>query len=201
MERMDNGWSEPANLGPPVNSESPEFFPSLTLDGTLYFTRRGDDRSETIYRSRFVDGAYAEPEELGAEVNSGQTQFNAFIAPDESYLVVCVWGREDSLGGVDYYVVFRSPEDRWSEPINLGAEINMAEGAEWSPYVSPDGQYFFFMSSRATIEERHSAERLDYADLQRLHDLPMNGNSDIWWVNAEVITRLRPEPGTAPSQG
>jgi len=29
--------------------------------------------------------------------------------------------------------------------------------------------------------------------MQRLHDLPMNGNSDIWWVDAEVISRLRPE--------
>jgi len=200
MERIPEGWSEPKNLGPPVNSAAPEFFPSVTRDGTLYFTRRGEGRSETIFRSRFVDGAYAEPEELGAEVNSGQTQFNAFIAPDESYLVVCVWGREDSRGGVDYYVVFRSPDDRWSEPVNLGAEINMAEGAEWSPYVSPDGEYFFFMSSRATIQDRHSPERLEYADLQRLHGLPMNGNSDIWWVDSEVITRLRPDFAAEPSQ-
>lgn len=200
MERSEEGWSEPSNLGPPVNSEAAEFFPSVTRDGTLYFTRRGEDRSETIFRSRFVDGAYSEPEELGSEVNSGQTQFNAFIAPDESYLVVCVWGRDDSLGGVDYYVVFRSSDDAWSEPINLGKGINMAEGAEWSPYVSPDGEFFFFMSSRTTIEEGHSPDRLDYEDMQRLHDLPMNGNSDIWWVESGVISRLRPEEasGVAP---
>lgn len=200
MERTAEGWSEPANLGPPVNTEAPEFFPSVTLDGTLYFTRRGEGRAETIFRSRLVDGAYTEPEELGPEVNSGQTQFNAFIAPDESYLVVPVWGREDSLGGVDYYVVFRSPDDVWSEPINLGEAINTAEGAEWSPFVSPDGKYFFFMSSRATIQDRYSAERLDYADLQRLHGLPMNGNSDIWWVDAEAITGLRPESETGALQ-
>ncbi len=200
MERTAEGWGAPSNLGPPVNSAAPEFFPSVTRDGTLYFTRRGEGRSETIFRSRLVDGAYSEPEELGPEVNSGQTQFNAFIAPDESYLLVCVWGRDDSLGGVDYYVVFRSADDVWSEPINLGEGINMAEGTEWSPYVSPDGRYFFFMSSRATIQEGHSPERLDYEDMQRLHALPMNGNSDIWWVDAEVIARLRPEaePASAP---
>lgn len=193
MERTAGGWSEPSNLGPPVNSEAAEFFPSVTRDGTLYFTRRGEGRSETIFRSRFIGGAYSEPEELGPEVNSGQTQFNAFIAPDESYLVVCVWGRDDSLGGVDYYVVFRSADDVWSEPLNLGDGINMAEGSEWSPYVSPDGEYFFFMSSRSTIEEGHSPDRLDYEDMQRLHSLPMNGNSDIWWVDSGVISRLRPE--------
>ncbi len=193
MERTSEGWSEPSNLGPPVNSEAAEFFPSVTRDGTLYFTRRGEGRSETIFRSRFVDGTYSEPEELGPEVNSGKTQFNAFIAPDESYLVVCVWGRDDSLGGVDYYVVFRSLDDVWSEPINLGEAVNMAEGSEWSPYVSPDGKYFFFMSSRATIQKGHSPQRLDYEDMKRLHDLPMNGNSDIWWVDARVVTGLRPQ--------
>ena len=60
------------------------------------------------------------PEKLPPQVNSGRSQFNAFVAPDESYLIVPIEGRSDSIGGCDYYVVFRNPDDRWSEPINLG---------------------------------------------------------------------------------
>ena len=44
MDREGDGWGEPFNLGPPVNSDAPEFFPSITNDGTLYFTREGDKR-------------------------------------------------------------------------------------------------------------------------------------------------------------
>ena len=140
-----------------------------------------------------MDGVYQEPELLGAEVNSGQTRFNAFIAPDESYLIVCTWGSEDSLGGVDYYVVFRSPEDRWSSPINLGSEVNTATGREWSPYVSPDGRYLFFMSSRTELPEDGSTAPMTYSDLQRVHNQPMNGNADIWWIDAQLIEDLRPD--------
>lgn len=191
-DRQAGGWGEPYNLGEPINSPEAEFFPSITQDNTIYFTRQGEGRTEAIYRARWLDGTYQEPERLPDVVNAAPTQFNAFIAPDESYLIVCSYGREDSLGGVDYYVVFRTPEDEWSGPFNLGDRINTAEGQEWSPYVSPDGKYLFFMSSRATIENRYSPTRLRQSDLQRIHREPMNGNSDIWWVDARIIEELRP---------
>ncbi len=191
VDRLEEDWGMPRNLGSPINTGQAEFFPSVTRDGTLYFTRREEDRTESIYRSRLLDGVYGEPEKLGPEVNSAQTQFNAFIAPDESYLIVCLWGAEDSLGGADYYVVFRSPEDVWSKPMNLGPTINTADGQEWSPYVSPDGKYFFFMASRPSIKSRYSPERLTYRDILRLHNEPKNGNFDIWWVDSAVIEELR----------
>jgi hypothetical protein len=191
VEREGEGWGEPVNLGPPVNSARSEFFPSLTADGTLYFTRQEEDGGEAIYRARREGDGYLEPERLGPEVNGGRARFNAWVAPDESFLIVPMLGREDSLGGVDYYVVFRSPEDEWSEPVNLGPAINRAEGAEWSASLSPDGRYLFFMSSQPSIEDRHSPEPFDYAALQDFHMAPRNGNADIWWVEASFLEELR----------
>jgi ketosteroid isomerase-like protein len=140
------------------------------------------------------DGRYQEPERLPSQVNSGTSQFNAFVAPDESYLVVPVIGRTDSLGGCDYYVVFRATDDRWSEPINLGPTINTPGSQEFSPYVSPDGKYFFFMSSRFT-----RPDRLTYALLRDLRGRPGNGNADTWWVDATLVTSLRARAVFAPS--
>lgn len=194
MDRGPEGWGEPRPVGPPVNSDSAEFFPSVTRDGTLYFTRRSEDRSEAIYRSRWVEGSYQEPERLGPEVNSAPTQFNAFIDPDERFIIVCSWGREDSLGGVDYYIVFRDDEDNWTGPINLGEHVNQPEGQEWSPYVTPDGKYLFFMSSRNSLAADAAAKPLDFADFENRHTSPMNGNSDIWWVDAAFLQELGPAP-------
>jgi len=192
MDRAtDGGWGEPYNLGPPVNSAQAEYFPSLTRDGTIYFTRRGDDGVEAIYRSRPIDGGFAEPERLPEQVNAGRTRFNAFIAPDESFLIVSVVGREDTVGGVDYYVVFRSPDDAWSEPVRLPDSINTDQMGEWSASLSPDGRYLFFMSSRAKIEDQVAPTRMSRADMDALHNAPMNGNSDIWWVDAAAVTALR----------
>jgi hypothetical protein len=192
MDRTDDGWSEPYNLGPPVNSDAPEFFPSVTLNGTLYFTReQTEPRASLIYRSRLVDGRYLEPEQLPIEVNSTDQQYNAFIAPDERYLILGVFGREDAIGGTDYYVAFRNEDDTWSGLVNLGDRINRARGAEWSPYVSPDGKYFFFMSTRPPATAAlPTALNVDY--LRRRHGEPENGNPDIYWVDAGFIEALRP---------
>jgi hypothetical protein len=193
MDRVEGGWSEPYNLGPPVNTDAPEFFPSVTRDGTLYFTRgSADGRESLIYRSRLVDGRYQEPERLGPEVNSTPSQFNAFIAPDEQYLIICTGGRADTHGGTDYYVVFRTADDAWSEPVNLGEAINTEGAGEYSPYVSPDGRYFFFMATRP-LPDPSIPDSLSLAFLRRYRADPESGNAAIYWVDAGFINRLRPE--------
>ena len=195
LTRTEGGWSAPRNLGAPVNSALPEYFPSVTLDGTMYFTREETGtRVSAIWRARRDAKGYVTPERLPAEVNSGRSHYNAFVAPDESYLIVPTDGRSDSLGGCDYYVVFRNPDDRWSQPINLGPAVNTRGTQEFSPYVSPDGKYFFFMSSR--IER---PDRLTFRLLRELQDRPANGNADIYWVDASLITSLRPKAVFGPA--
>ena len=193
MDREGDHWGEPYNLGAPVNSEAAEFFPSLTRDGTLYFTRGTEGGEESyIYRARLENGRYQEPERLGPEVNSTPNQFNAFIAPDESYLIVCTGGREDTRGDTDYYVVFRSADDRWSEPVNLGDRVNTPGGGEFSPYVSPDGKYFFFMSTRFGTRDR-IPDTLTWKYIQEYRTMPEIGNAGIYWMDASFIQALRPE--------
>jgi len=194
LDREGDGWNEPVNLGPPVNTETGEYFPSVTHDGTLYFTR--DDpktRIHYIYRARLVDGKYAEPEMLPPQVNCGRSQFNAFIAPDESYIIVPVFGREDSFGGTDYYIVYRNDKDEWSDPINMGEKIHTPSGFEWSAYVSPDGKYLFFMSTRLGSEEEIQKENWTFDRFKGFHNLPQNGNPDIYWIDAEIIEDLKPK--------
>jgi hypothetical protein len=67
VERSGNGWGEPRNLGAPVNTEGDELCPSAASDGTLYFSSCGrtDSRGRCdLYRARFRDGQYLEPENL-----------------------------------------------------------------------------------------------------------------------------------------
>ena len=200
MDRTADGWGEPYNLGPPVNSDDEEYFPSVTRDGTIYFTRTpAGTRESYIYRARAVDGGFAQAERLGPKVNSTTSQFNAFIAPDESYLIVCVLGREDSKGGTDYYIVFRDDQDRWSRPINMGDEINTPRNGEYSPYVSRDGRYFFFMSTRPRPRSA-IPERLTYDFLEDVYRAPQNGNPDIYWIDAAFIEQLRESARMDPAE-
>jgi hypothetical protein len=188
MDRVGESWGEPYNPGPPVNTEDSEFFPSVTRGGTLYFTRsKKGGRVSYIYKARQKDGTFMEPEKLGPEVNSAASQFNAFIATDESYIIIPVVGREDSYGSTDYYISFRNEDDTWRGPYNLGNKINTSSGVEYSAYISPDAQYLFFMSKRIN----RTFDRMTYARLKEVYLMPQNGNSDIYWISTTFINEIK----------
>jgi hypothetical protein len=90
-------------------------------------------------------------------------------------------------------VVFRNENDNWSQPINLGDKINTRNGREYSAYVSPDGKYFFFMSTRLNPEIETMGKNLCLWQLQKLFGQPENGNAAIYWMKADFIERLRPQ--------
>jgi len=191
VDRTGDTWSEPYNLGMPVNTEAAEYFPSVTRDGTLYFTRREQgQRQSFIYRSTWKDRMYSEPEKLPVQVNCGAGRFNAFVASDESFVIVPSFIKENTVGGYDYYIVFRSSSDTWSEPVNMGPAVNSKTGSEWSPYVTPDGRYFFFMASRELPSESVPG-RLSYDFFLKNHNRPENGNYDIYWMSASFIDDMR----------
>jgi hypothetical protein len=187
VERIGGQWGEPVNLGEPINTEHSEFYPSLTGKGNLYFTRaEAGSRINFIYRSRYLNGKFQEPERLPEQVNCGTNRFNAFVSPAEDYIIVPVLGMEDSYGGVDYYIVFRTESDQWSVPQNMGPQVNSEAMREWSACASRDGKVLFFMSNR--LVDRHEWSQ---KSLQDLHNSPGNGNSDIYWISAAFIDELR----------
>jgi len=188
VDRTDSGWGEPQNIGAPINTSSNEFYPSVTSDGTIYFTGTFNG-SEDIFCSRLVDGAFTKPERLGEAVNSAKYEFNALIAPDESYLIFTSMGRDGEFGGGDLYISFRREDGSWTEAQNMGGSIN-SRFIDYCPGLSPDGDYIFFTSNRVSgdIDSTHLTS-LD--DVRRLHDRFQNGNGDIYWFSRDIIDSLR----------
>jgi len=191
MDRTADGWGEPYNPGPPINTEAGEFFPSTTRSGVLYFTRDTTvegKRQSLICRSRPADGGYGPVDVLPPEVNAGDMQFNAFIDPDERFLIFGMAGREDAIGQADYYISFRDEDDAWSGPFNMGEKINTPGNRVVSAWLSNCGRFLFFASNRTSeLEER------SWRQFREGHGKPGNGNSDIYWVEASIIEELRPE--------
>ena len=167
VNRMGSGWGEPENLGPLVNAGEHQIYPTVTEDLTLYFQsrREGNIGGSDIYRSRWVDGKYARPENLGDAINSEANEGDVLIAPDESFLIVSTRGLPDSLGGSDLYISFRRPDGTWTKVKNMGTTIN-SEATEYCPMLSPDGKYLFFTSTRS-------------------------GDGDIYWVDAKIIEEMK----------
>ncbi|MBT6005645.1 MAG: hypothetical protein HOG79_07995, partial [Prolixibacteraceae bacterium] len=188
-ERENNFWGEPYKLDSTINSADSEFFPTVAENGNLYFARENaETREGFIYKSEFQNGKSQKPEKLPVEVNAGLARFNATIAKDESFIIIPTFGMPDSYGATDYYISFFDKGKGWSNPLNLGEKINTPGGNEYSASFSPDGKYFFFMSTRS---EPSMKEKLTLDNLVKMHNTPENGNSNIYWVKAGFIADLK----------
>lgn len=189
--RTDAGWSEPVNLGPPINSDAHEFYPSLTKDGTMYFQsrREGGIGASDIYRAMLVDGKYAEAELLPESINSPGSEGDAFIAPDESYIIVSTRREEENIGQSDLYLSFRAEDGSWSPLKNMGDKIN-SEGGENCQILSPCGKYLFYTSRQ--YKNLWSVSPLNYETIRKAWAEPQNGYGDIYWVDAKIIETYRP---------
>jgi hypothetical protein len=190
VDRKGHDWGTQLPLDTLINSSLGEFYPSITKSGDLYFTRDEVSGISYVYRSKFVNGKYTKPERLPDQVNCGRNRFNAFVSPDESYIIIPALGVEKDVTGVNYYISYRWADDTWSEPLNMGLTINKDLGKGWSASLSPDGKYLFFMSSRG-MNEGSKPTSLTYSFFQELQTVPQNGSADIYWIKSDFIEKLK----------
>ena len=177
-----NGWSNPINLGSPVNTASDEYFPTVSKNGNLYFTASYEDSfgEEDIYLSKFENGSYTTPVNLGDSINTDLYEFNSFIAPDESYLIFSSLGREDDAGGGDLYISYKNTDGSWTKARNMGKQINSGK-LDYCPFVSHDEKYFFFTSQRETYKITNR-KRKQFSDVVQLSNSIKNGLGNIYWM-------------------
>ena len=190
VEKKGTGWSAPLPLSEPVNTKAQEYYPSVASNGTLYFSssREGGKGRNDIYRSRWVDGKYDAPENLGDAINSQYPEGDPYIAPDESYLVFVSYGRPEGQGDGDLYLSFQRG-GVWTKAVNLGPKIN-SSALDFCPIVSPDGKYFFFTSERGFADQPLQS-RLNYTQFaKRIHGAG-NGLGDIYQVDISALNLNR----------
>lgn len=135
-----------------TNIAGNQFYPWLTDSGNLYFakTPHGSGNSD-LYVSEFSNGSYDKPKPLPYHINSEKLEGDAYVAPDESYLIFAGFERGQNLGKSDLFISFNT-NGQWSTPVWLGADIN-SEGYDGSPFVTKDGNYLIFTSSRGSTDE------------------------------------------------
>jgi hypothetical protein len=164
--KTPGGWTQPIRFQAPVNTGF-DTWPSLSADKTLYFfsRRAGGLGSADIYVSIPENGEYKSVKNLGKVINTKYIEEDPYVAPDGSYLLFDS-DKPGGFGGYDLYISYRKANGSWTQPINLGDKIN-SKYSENRAYVSPDGKYLFYTSSRT-------------------------GNPDAYWVDAKIIEALKP---------
>ncbi|OHB79108.1 MAG: hypothetical protein A2Z25_12590 [Planctomycetes bacterium RBG_16_55_9] len=152
-ETLEDEWSAPVNLGPPVNTEGVDVNPSISADGlTLVFGSNrpgGSGGISDIWMTtrETKDAPWADPENLGPLVNSPYDEWTQGISADALELYFGS-NRPGGAGGDDLWVTTRATtQSAWGPPVNLGPTDN-SPYADLEPVISPDGLCLMFWSVR-----------------------------------------------------
>lgn len=124
----NNGkWSEPADIGGPVNTNKWESQPSISADGkTLFYSssRPGGLGGKDIWFSRLNSkNLWSDPVNMGPSINTDGDEMSPFIHFDGRTLYFASDGRI-GMGGFDLYMSRLEKDSTWSVPKNLGYPIN-----------------------------------------------------------------------------
>lgn len=192
VRREKGGWGSPVRLDTVINTSRDEFYPSIARNGNLYFTRvmENGKGKEDIVVSEWKDGRYQAPYSLPEAINTDKFEFNAFVDPDERFVLFSSFGRADDVGGGDLYCSVRGDHGEWLPAVHLDTTIN-SKSLDFSPFVTPDGRYLFFTSEAMKRTPPYTTP-LTFSALKDLLGNPGNGMNDIYWMEWKpLLDRIR----------
>lgn len=150
-KRPDGTWTEAEHIKAAFNSKTYDFPIGTSADGkTLYIGNvyaKDGTVSPGVSKTRFSKGKWSFPEPLRiVNFYNEANLVNYSLSADERTLILNLQ-RKDTVGKMDLYVSFLQPDDSWSEPLNLGNEINSAF-MEVTPFLAADNKTLYFASNR-----------------------------------------------------
>lgn len=143
------------NVGHQINSEWPEYGPSVNQDETLivFTTRRPEGNLnkdvfednfpyEEIFISNKVNGIWERARNISDVINTPFFESNLKISDDGRELYIYL---DENRG--DIYFSEKLNSETWSKPVPILGEVNTGN-KETSAALSPDGNIMFFSSDR-----------------------------------------------------
>lgn len=172
----NNGWSTPVPFPEPINTNDWDGDGFFTSDGMAFiFTSdriggtapyvpkdtkyHGSTWGNTdIYVCQKTKYGWSKPVNLGTTINTPYAERKPFLHPDGKTLYFSSEGH-GGLGRLDVFKSTRLSETdwtQWSEPQNLGKQINTTSD-DWGYKVTTDGSKVFF----SALNEEDSIPNLD----------------------------------------
>lgn len=159
IESMKNPSAiDPKNIGPSINTENPEYFPTLTVDGrTFLFTRELPVRNQPRGQEDFFVSQLSEKsiwmkaDPMPKHINTQRNEGAPTLSADGRTLIFVACADEDGnygrgregYGSCDLFVTEKIGSN-WSDPQNLPGDVNTG-GWETQPSLSSDGKTLYYI--------------------------------------------------------
>mgnify|MGYP001316661296 CR=1 FL=1 len=148
---LENGhWSNPKILNFPSNTIYNEGAYSLSSDSKEIFFAScnrvdGYGNCDLYYAEIINDSVWSEPINLGPSINTKAWESQPSISLDNKFLFFSS-NRDGGFGRRDIWCSIRLDKYNWSEPFNLGPNINTVKD-EITPFIFYDSNKMYFASS------------------------------------------------------
>jgi len=144
-------WGTPFNLGKPLNNTEWNGIIGFSKDGnTMYlynhYSTSGRPKSQGISRSVKTENGWTYPTPLDIEYFMTKSDLYGVSFSDNGKIMVLSLESYGSHGAEDIYVSFLQPTGRWSQPRNIGPDIN-TDKQELTPYLMSDNETLLFSSN------------------------------------------------------
>ena len=142
ISKKVNSYWQNSYLAEDLSSDTHDSFGSITDDNnTVYVYGNFEDNNNGAIFSRVKENDVWSVPKLIEEINTDGIEIQPFLYEDEE-LLFFVSDRIGGLGGLDIYVSIMN-NGVWSEPLNLGSNIN-TDRNEQTPFF--DGKTLYFAS-------------------------------------------------------
>jgi len=183
-KNTNSKWSEPKNIGAPVNTDFNEFYPSLSTNNNIYYT--SDQYTKTskddILFAKWNSKNYNIPQRFEENINSKGYEFNSYISPQEEFLLYSIYRAKDGLGSGDLYISFKNESGQFEKRKNLGKTVN-SKFMDYCPYYDQKNKILYFTSKRDEIPQ---SEVNTLKDFTQMIENYANGQSRIYKIKINL---------------
>ncbi|HTF82189.1 MAG TPA: OmpA family protein, partial [Cytophagales bacterium] len=138
-------WTTPVNFGPPINTNFHEGCVGLSLDGKELYVFEETNGGDIYVSHKNADGTWTAPKNFSHKVNSKYYEPSLCVNQHKS-MAIFSSNKPGGKGSLDLYYCLKDKKGDWTEPINLGDNIN-TEYSEESPYYDDHTNTLYFSSS------------------------------------------------------
>jgi outer membrane protein OmpA-like peptidoglycan-associated protein len=143
-------WTLALNPGKPLNDKLPNGVCSISPDGnsiTVINAYHDDGTVEDgVSVARKTTSGWSFPVKQEIEGFENLSEYQDYCISNSGKVLISAVQRADSRGDQDLYVSFRTGEDSWSKPMNMGKMINTPK-VEFAPFLASDGKTLYFASN------------------------------------------------------
>lgn len=147
----DSNWKPLKNIGKPINNTSHNFVCGVSSDNNEImlggkYSPTGERIGQGFSRSHKTKNGWSMPKNLVIKNYYNDDDY-VEMCPSHDFktIIFAIRRNGDTYGGKDLYYSTMLDDSTWTEPVNLGKELNTL-GEEDSPFLAPDNTTLYFSS-------------------------------------------------------